>query len=304
MPLELRHHLDRHAELDADGVTLLRYDYALADDPVHSPRPFLHPLRSRGGDLLTGDRPTDHAWHRGLSLTSAHLSDFNFWGGPTFVRDRGYTRLSDHGRQRPLGWDAMQRTQATIRLAHRLAWEAPIDDTADAEVILEESRELVATAPPGAKWWRLNWRSELRNTSDRTLEFGSPTTEGRDNAGYGGLFWRGPRDFAGGVLHTPDGQTDGDRMMGRPAAWLAYTGMHDGSLRATTLVFVDHPDNPRYPNRWFVRNTATPMVCFALAFGEIYPLPPGETLTLRYAIVIVDGAADLDALASHAEAAR
>ena len=46
--------------------------------------------------------------------------------------------------------------------------------------------------------------------------------------------------------------------MGQPASWLAYTGKHDGVTAAqvtndSTLIFVDHPDNLRYPNKWFVR---------------------------------------------------
>ena len=32
----------------------------------------------------------------------------------------------------------------------------------------------------------------------RRSVFGSPTTAGREQAGYTGLHWRGPRDFSGG----------------------------------------------------------------------------------------------------------
>ena len=66
------------------GVEIFRYRYADEGDPRESPRPFFHPLRSLRGNVVTGFRPADHRWHRGLSMTCADLSGYTFWGGPTY----------------------------------------------------------------------------------------------------------------------------------------------------------------------------------------------------------------------------
>ena len=53
----------------------------------------------------------------------------------------------------------------------------------------------------------------MRNVSGRAIPLGSPTTRGRENAGYGGLFWRGPRSFTGGSILAP-GVAGGDELRG------------------------------------------------------------------------------------------
>mgnify|MGYP006273616665 CR=1 FL=1 len=284
MHWQVTHHLDHAIDVAADDTTVMRYVYRPDMPDDESPRPYLHPLRSLRGNLLTGDRPNDHAWHRGLSMTNAHLSGANFWGGPTYLPGEGYTRRDDHGRQLHQRWQSIRRHDRGVELVHDLIWQGP-----DRDDWMTEFRRLDAVALPDDGGWTLRWSMSLKNVTDRPLEFGSPTTQGRENAGYGGLFWRGPRDFAGGRVATPDGEIDHEQLMGEPADWLAYTGRHDGSHDRTTLVFVDHPDNPRHPNPWFIRGDATPMVCFALSFDTLYTLAPGDTLGLTYALVIAEG---------------
>lgn len=119
------------------------------------------------------------------------------------------------------------------------------------------------------------------------LTWGSPTTEGHENAGYGGLFWRGPRDFIGGQILMSDGR-EGEGLMGQKSPWLAYIGQHDETDDFSTLIFVDDADNPRHPTPWFVRNT-TPMVCPYFAFNDEFKQEANETLSLNYRIIIADG---------------
>ena len=129
---------------------------------------------------------------------------------------------------------------------------------------------------------------ELTNIRGESLVFGSPTTAGRPMAGYGGLFWRGSRSFRDGSILASDDQAGPD-VMGRSASWLAYTGKHDGTGDSSTLIFIDHPDNLRYPNKWFVRSTPFACASFAFMFDEEYELPADEALSLRYRIAIADG---------------
>lgn len=276
----LVHASDARVDFVSDGRLLCRYVYRPDVPAGESPRPYCHPLRTLSGEAVTGFRPADHLWHHGLSLTSANLSGQNFWGGPTYVRDQGYVPLDNHGRIEHAGWDG----PGVERLSERLRWV-----TRRGTTWLQERRELVpAWIDEAGGDWAFELAFELRNVAGERLEFRSPTTEGRPAAGYGGLFWRGPDCFAGGTVRAP-ALTDGSGMMGERAAWLAYTGRHDGSGRTSTVVFVDHPSNPRHPTQWFVRSRPYAGVAFAYAFDEPFPLEPGQKLTFRYRVVVADG---------------
>ena len=132
--------------------------------------------------------------------------------------------------------------------------------------------------------------------------FGSPTTAGRPNAGYGGLFWRGPRSFTGGTVITPDG-TGGDELMGTRAPWLAFAGRHDERRRASTLVFRDAPANFSYPSQWFVRSTPF-AACARRRSSRPSSCWPRAEPHLRYDIAVADGELRAAAVRRAAPSAR
>jgi len=272
------HLLGRHVEVRHRDRLLFRYVYEPDTPQAESPRPYFHPLRTLAGDTVTIFRPHDHRWHQGLSMTSANLSGENFWGGPTFLDGR-YAQLPNNGTIRHEAWEGMEPL-----LVEHLAWV-----TEAGERWLEEKRAIgVAPVDGDADHWTLRLRFDLRNVAGRTLRLGSPTTEGRPMAGYGGLFWRGPRSFLNGKILAADGM-EGPEVMGQPSPWLAFAGRHDGSDHASTLVFVDHPENPRHPTKWFVRSDPYGCVSCSFMFDEEYPLASCEDLALRYDIVVGTG---------------
>ena len=278
------HVLGRHVEFGPAERPLFRYVYGTDAAQVESPRPFFHPLRTLAGDEVSIFRPHDHRWHHGLSMTCANLSGENFWGGPTYVEGRGYVQLENNGRIEHQTWEKVEAVGGRPRLVERLAWI-----TQGGERWLDERRTIeVAEVDTERGSWTLRLSLLLWNAADRPLELGSPTTAGRPLAGYGGLFWRGPRSFLGGRILGPEG-VDGPEAMGRHAPWLAFTGRHDGSDRCSTLVFVDHPENPRHPTQWFVRSDPYACVSCAFMFDQVYVLEPGEGLALRYLLVVGTG---------------
>ena len=284
--LQLIHTIGEDVTACWNGAKLFRYVYRPHTPAGESPRPYLHPVRTLAGELVTLFRPHDHTWHHGLSMTCANLSGENFWGGATYVRDRGYVQLDNNGRTEHLAWDDLQGDGAQARLAERLQWVAH-----DGEVWLAEQRCIqVSELNPAAGYWVLAWESRLTNRTSHTLAFGSPTTAGRPLAGYGGLVWRGPRSFTGGSILLAGG-AEGPEVMGRRAPWMAYVGTHDGSGAQTTLIFADDPGNVRYPTWWFVRNDPA-LASFAFSFDTLLPVEPGAELILRHRIVIADGAWD------------
>ena len=283
-----------------DDVELFRYVYRSDDPQAESPRPYFHPVRTLRGDLVTVFRPHDHVWHRGIALSLPHVGAENFWGGPTF-RDGRYVQLPNDGAMRHESFEAHpDDNDSAARFDERLRWV-----TESGQVPVTERRRVTVVAWPDDAAWVLAFETAMTNVSDKRIDIGSPTTEGRPDAGYGGLFWRGPRSFTGGTVVTPDG-AGGDELMGSRSPWLAFAGRHDGSGSASTLVFRDAPGNFCHPTQWFVRSTPFAAVCPAPFFDKVRALAPGETLTLSYQIVVADGElapAACAALAARAAAA-
>lgn len=283
---------DTSLSIRAGDVELCRYVYVSDVAQFESPRPYLHPLRTPQGHLVSLYRPHDHVWHKGISLALPNVGEANFWGGPTFVRDRGYVQLPNNGTQRHDGFDVAAVVDGVARVRERLAWV-----TEQGETWLAEVREVRVALLTDASAWRLSFTTALSNRRGRAIHFGSPTTEGRPNAGYAGLFWRGPRSFNKGRILSSDGP-GGPAMMGERAAWLAYVGKHDEVDASSTVVFHDAASNPGHPTKWFVRDDPYACVCPAPFFDETVELPDGETLTLRYDVLIADGSWDTDRIAS------
>ncbi|QFU89114.1 PmoA family protein [Amycolatopsis sp. YIM 10] len=279
---------------DGDGVftvtegevELLRYTYRPDIAEFECPSPSFHPLRTLDGDVVTGNRPHDHRWHKGLAMTASHLDDQNFWGGVSWVRGQGYQVLPNVGSLVHRDFLAL----TPDRVVEEIDWL-----TAAGQKWITERRTMSFTAEAGA--WTLDFTSELRNTRDTALEFASPTVHGRELAGYCGFFWRGPRSFEHGEVLASDGQS-GPEMMGRVASWLAYIGTHDEVDHTSTLLFTPDPGNPEW--RWFVRNSPFAVVNPSVAFFDPLPLPAGETLRLRYRLLVGNGSWSRDQLDARA----
>ncbi len=291
MSFTLTHAVHHHLDLAYNEKPLFRYHYKPDLTPTEVIKPYFHPLYTLDGNLVTNFRPYDHPWHHGLAMTMAVLSEGNFWGGPSYVHGEGYVKKANHGRMAHQDWKYLRCEQTTagwdVRFKEHLHWIGY-----DERLWLDEERTMtISEINPDQGYWTLDHHICLQNTRGETLRFGSPTTEGRPAAGYGSLFWRGPRSFfkgnimAGGGLEGPDKD-----IMGQAAPWLSVTGWHDGSCQQSTLLFVDHPQNPRYPTKWFIRHDPYVTVSYAFSFDEEYPLPPDEVLTLSYRLVLINGA--------------
>jgi hypothetical protein len=265
------------------GRSLLRYVYRPWDAQLESPRPYFHPLSTLGGDVVSLYRPHDHVWHKGLALSLPNVGPANFWGGVTYTRGHGYQQLPNDGAMVHKDFEEISATDQAVRVAHRLDWI-----TEQGETWFDELRRFDVRVAPDEDHWVLTFETTVTNVSGHEIVIGSPTTEGRDNAGYGGLFWRGPRSFTGGKVYVP-GRTGGDELMGVRAPWLGFGGCHDEHGRWSTVVFVDASDNGDRPTKWFVRSELFACVCPAPFFDTEVPVAPGGTVGLRYAVVIADG---------------
>lgn len=284
-------HDDEVLVVSAGDVELFEYVHRPSTPAFEGPKPYLHPIRTLAGDVVTAFRPHDHRWHKGLQMTATDVSGENFWGGVTYVRDQGYVALPNVGTMRHEDF-TIAEVEGEVRCDERLSWH-----TEAGEHWVDEVRELTVRDVEDESW-TLDFTTALTAVRDTPLVFGSPTTNGRELAGYTGFFWRGPRSFTEGEVIAADGGT-GQEMMGKAARWLAFVGRHDEVDRASTLLFLDHPDNRN--THWFVRSTPFAAVNPSFAFHDTVELAPGDVLRLRYRLVIATGAWDRDLLESYVE---
>ncbi|MFE2752918.1 PmoA family protein [Actinosynnema sp. NPDC059335] len=283
--LAVRHEVGSSLTVGDGEVDLLRYVYVPDTPTLESPKPFLHPLRTRSGRVVSLFRPHDHVWHKGIAWSLPHVGDDNFWGGPTYVRGRSYVQLDNNGTQRHRRVVDSGADGGTASFTHELDWI-----TQSGRVVLAERRTITATLLSDAAW-ALTFDTEMTNTSGGDLAFGSPTTHGRENAGYGGLFWRGPRSFTGGTVVTPDG-VGGGEWRGSRGEWMAFAGRHDGDDAESLVLMVDHVDNPHHPPRWFVRSEEFACLNPAPFFSEELVLADGDAVRFRYGAGVADGGVD------------
>ncbi|MDQ0956782.1 hypothetical protein QFZ66_000660 [Streptomyces sp. B4I13] len=306
MSIRVSHAYGEHiAVAAADGTEILRYVYRPDPDAFESPKPYAHPVRTLAGRTVTGYRPSDHRWHKGLQMTASHLSGQNFWGGNSYVHGRGYLALPERvGSMRHDGFPAFTVTDDRLAVTEQLTWV-----THGGEEWAREQRGLtVHSVDQAAGAWALDWSIRLTNIRDAPLVFGSPTTAGREPAGYTGLQWRGPRDFTGGAVFAPDSEADvgagAEKLMGAQGPWLAFTAEHDDVDAHSTLVFAHAPENldersAIHESHWFVRSEPIPTVAFSWAFFEEFALPPGESFAYRYRVVVADGVWDRERVGAY-----
>jgi hypothetical protein len=285
----------------ANDRPIATYTYRPTDSQYESPRPFFHPLSTLGGDEVTISRPWDHVWHKGLSWALPNVGRHNFWGGATYTRQTEYANLDNNGAMTHGSFTGIDQSGAGITVSESLTWTSQ-----EGEPVIAESRRfsiqlLDGDAPDGA--YAILFETRMSNISGEEILIGSPTTEGRHNAGYGGLFWRGPRSFTGGEFRSPDG-TGTDGFMGTRSPWIAFTGKHDVTCRSSTIAFVEDSTNPGAPNQWFARSSIFGCLGSAPFFSEEVPLREGSPLTYRYAVVIADGGVDAERAGKLAGAAQ
>ncbi|MEU6225752.1 PmoA family protein [Streptomyces sp. NPDC047042] len=245
----------------------------------HAPRPYLHPVTTLAGTAVTELSPADHTHHLGVGVAIPDVGGHNFWGGRTYVRDQGPTELDNHGAQRHTAY----QLRDPDGFVEELRWMVGGGE------LLRERRTVAATELTGTAW-ALDFTFSLTNITDAPLSIGSPATNGRPGAAYGGFFWRARKEAAAPDVFTA--ATEGESAVhGTRADWLALAGT------TWTLVFAGATEQTRR-DPWFVRAEEYPGVGSSLAFDERLPIEPGETAVRRIVTVVADGRLDRDEAAA------
>ncbi|MFE7169516.1 PmoA family protein [Streptomyces sp. NPDC057616] len=244
-----------------------------------SPRPYLHPVTTLAGTAVTELSPADHPHHLGVGVAVPDVEGHNFWGGRTFVRDQGPTELDNHGAQRHSSF----QLRDPDGFVEELRWVA-----SGAELLRE--RRTVAAGELTDTAWALDFTFSLTNVTSGLISIGSPDTNGRPGAAYGGFFWRARKEREAPHVFTADHEGE-ERVHGTRADWLALAGS------TWTLVLAGATDGTRQ-DPWFVRTAEYPGVGSSLASGERLPIEPGDTVVRRVVTVVADGPLSRDEAAA------
>ncbi|MEV7662929.1 DUF6807 family protein [Paenarthrobacter sp. NPDC089316] len=249
--------------------------------PTSSPRPYLHPVRTLAGTVVTDHVPEDHVWHLGAGVALQDVDGINFWGGRTYTRDAGmYVWRKDHGR---IVTDFAEQGDGYRH--EKLSWIGP-----DNSPILHEQRTW-RWAAVGNSAWKLTLDFVLESATGSPVLLGSPGSNGRPQGGYGGFFWRLPK-VGDATIWTPDLRGE-DAVHGSVAPWLAWSGTFDagtvgdtGLGHPATLVFLA---SPQAPDPWFVRHEGYPGVGLSLAWDSPVATEPGHPVHRTVTVLIADG---------------
>jgi len=256
------------------GKPVFRYNHGVVkqfpDKPSKYDRAgYFHPLWAPCGEIITGDFHPDHAHHRGLWFAwvkaTAGPVKANFWeiqqGRGKFVNK------------------AIAPAQGPVFAG----FAAENDLLSGGRTLLREGVVARAYATPGG--------TRLVDLAVRHEAVDTDVVLGKIH--YGGLGFRGRHEWNGPKAPVEVLTSEGKARRNAnatPARWIDYTGPLGKGGWGGILV-IEHPANPRYPNRVRVH----PSMCFfssTLVQTAPYTLERGKPLVLRYRIVLHDGKPD------------
>lgn len=249
-------------------------------------KPFLHPLRSSSGVVISRGYPLDpqpgdnkdHAWHRGIWYGHGDVNGEDFW--------------------RELG------PEKSGKLVPKRAPEAAIRNGA---AVLKLSLDMQGRLPEKKRYGTIGEQYTIRAngplvTIDAVItvaaDAGMDLRHGdTDDGGFGFRLNEAYREDRGARLINSEGGSGSKAIWGKSAKWVDYSAKVDG--KTVGLAALDHPSNVRYPQAWHARGyslcSANPFALGSFAEDKnvdgSYTVKKGDTLTLRYRVVIHEGEA-------------
>jgi hypothetical protein len=254
---------NHEVSLSIDAVERVRWHFG-----KQYPRPFFYPLAGPGGVSLTrmghpGAENHDH--HRSVWFAFHDVDGVDFWSN-----NRGTEIRQKH-------WYRYRDSDSESVMAVKLGWF-----DADGRERMEQD-VVAALIPYGDGDYMLELQIDLRPPA------GTETVQlGRTNFGFLAVRVAASLSvfFGDGTLSNSEGATGEQAIFAQPARWVDYSGpvaVGAGAERRTQvagITYFDHPDNPRYPTHWHVRDDGWMGAAFCLQ--ESYQLTQQDGLRLRY----------------------
>lgn len=224
-------------------------------------KPYLHPVRTPRGRVVTWDSPPDHPHHRGVTFSFTDADGTDYWGEDVVAAETRGRIQHDSFR----GWkDSLSGT---------LVWT----DRRGRPAFHERRAIRVERLPQGT---RIVWVTEIEACE-------GPVTRTTVRP-YDTFCIRCPAWKSAQVINAL-GHRGREAVMGKPAEWVALTG--EDELGPIGVMLQGDPANPRHPPTWWV--AAGDSMVFGGAgffFHEPMRFEPGRSMRLRYSLLAFDGA--------------
>jgi hypothetical protein len=267
---------DRSLALVADGRVVWQFNHE--DDR----KPYFHPLTVAGGPTITDFRPADHPWHRALWFSWKSINNVVYWDeDPATARSPGVTEVT--------GVTLTPNPDHSARIVVDLTYHPP-----GQPAVLTERRELAVSAPDASGAYQIDWLGRFTAGAsdvvlDRTPIKGEP--DGVDWGGYAGLSLRLSPALKSWQFSDRDGPV---KALWKRAPWMAFGGSTEGG-KAASVVVLEHPSSFRHPTPWYLI-PSMPYFSPAVIYLAPRTLPAGQSLTLRYRILLQPQAANAEAI--------
>ncbi len=262
---------DHQVSIQIDGTERMRWHYG----PSY-PRPFFYPLNGPSGVSLTRmghPGASNHDHHRSVWFAHAKLLGIDFWSDNTTARIQ-----QKH-------WLVYEDNDDRAVLATQLGWY----DGHDPAELMEQT--VIAIVRPAESGETLLELQSIFTPKADTLEV--------EKSNFGFLAVRVAKSlsehFGGGQLTNSEGlvgekdENGQPNIFGKAARWMDYSGpVKEGVTEGIT--YFDHPQNPRYPTKWHVREDGWMGASFCM--DEPFILSRKQPLRLRYLLHAHAGAAN------------
>lgn len=253
------------------------------------PKPFLTPLRSASGLIVTRRYPMesvegesrDHPHHRGLWIGYGNVNGINFWENEEKIPNTDKETPKEQGRIVLRKLDGLAPGRKSGRIVATFEWRTP--EGAD---LMDERRVMTFYADP-----------EVR-TVDIDATFTARTDAQFADTKEGFFAIRIADSMAGkdsGIMTNSEGAQTEKNVWGRRADWVDYDGTVDG--QKVGIVIFDNPANYGHPPRWHSRDYGLFAVNpFGLKDFEPnagarggHTLAAGKSMRFRYRVIVHAG---------------
>ena len=253
--------------IDVTIGNLFFTSYRFEDDEKY---PFFFPVNSPvSGASVTSMRNGIYPHHSSLFFGCDRVNGGNYW-------QEGL----DRGRIISIGARILETGGDKVVIEDECIWKRP-----DADSPIKDKRLITITSPDEGIF-QLDFDIEMEMLMDVNI----PVTN------HSLFSVRMAEDLSvkqGGVMVNSEGQSGEKATFGQRAAWMDFYGKRQ-STGYEGIAILQHPSNEWFPSPWFTRDygfmSPTPM--YWPEDGEATVLEKGETVKLRYRVIVHGGTVD------------